>query len=176
MMRMVGRGKGPSSRSRVCHRFVVVVAVGLIAMTLGGTRAYASTTSIPLPSAPSGCFSGYFCSYNSGNGGGLCFQTTGTIDYPPGCADRNQGAYNNTGHDTAFLNYYNLYYSNDGAYYVLNPGHYLLYMNQNKFNACWNGTTTCPGYGQPMGDNVASVILISGCGPVSTANKAGPLC
>ena len=170
LARLAHRSESPGRYRRVTiGRLVVILSMALVATTLGAARANASSpvppsapkaSSVPL-SAPKGCFSGYFCSYNSGNGGNLCFQTTGTTDYPPGCAYENDGAYNNSVHNTAFLNYYSLSDSNAGAYYVLDAGHYLLYMTQNKFNACWNGTTSCPGYGHTMWDSVGSVIIIA---------------
>lgn len=111
------------------------------------TSAKATTYTIAV-SAPSGCNSGNYCSYNQGNGGSLCFQTHINQNWPSGCANKNDSGYNRNG------NAVNLYWgpSYQDAYYTLYSGHYLLYMTQNTFNQC----STCFGYGQQLADNVMS--------------------
>ncbi len=110
----------------------------------------------PPPPAPSGCNPGYFCSYNEGNGGDLCFQKVTTGNYPTGCADANDGAFNNSSESVKI--YYE--FNESGAYYLLGPGDFLLYMTQNDFNQCDGGGTSCAGYGQPMGNNAESVKFV----------------
>lgn|GEM_PF-2438581 len=105
--------------------------------------------------APSGCPSGSFCAYHDTNGGALCFTTTTTENYPPACDNATWSVYNNSS-KSAYLYYQQ---NESGAYYILGPGDYLLYMQYNNFNNCANGTTTCAGYGQVMAANVASVAL-----------------
>lgn len=145
-----------------------VAFVGLLIFT-GGSTAYASTAAtststnatapLPPPSHPDNCFSGYFCSYNGTNGSGLCFQTTASVNFPPGCENMNNSVYNNDPNNIAYLSYLEDY---QGAYYTLYPGHYLLYMSKNTFNQCPGGGTSCAGYGQPMNDNVESVAIYPG--------------
>lgn len=113
----------------------------------------ATGNTVPPPS-PNGCNQGFFCSYNKGNGGDLCFQANWSDNYPSGCADANDGAFNNTTADDTRLHYE---FGYNGAYYQLGPGHYLLYMSQNYFNACFGGGTACDGYGRVMQNNVESV-------------------
>lgn len=103
--------------------------------------------------APSGCDSGNFCSYNQGNGGALCFQSsTSTAYWPVACADQNDSAFDNS--SRAIDLYWGWDYSD--AYFQLCANCYLLYMTQNYFNACPGGGTSCSGYGQEMYDNVES--------------------
>jgi hypothetical protein len=113
-----------------------------------------ASASVP-PPGPSGCNSGSFCSYNGAGGTDLCFQTTATTNFPPGCAGENVGAFNNTSVNVEL-------YKGSGeteAYYLLGPGDYLLTMSSNDFNHCPGGGTSCVGYGKPMGDNVNSVYI-----------------
>jgi hypothetical protein len=112
-------------------------------------------TTPPPPGAPAGCPGGFFCSYNQGNGGDLCFTSRFSTNYPTGCANQNDGAYNQTSV------YANLYWGPDyaDAYYSLCNGCYLLYMTQNYFVNCPGGGTSCFGYDEAMGNNVASVKL-----------------
>jgi hypothetical protein len=104
----------------------------------------------PPPGAPSGCNNNNFCSYNQGNGGSLCFQTSVNVQAWPGpCANHNDSAYNRNGNSVNL--YYYAYY--DGAYATLYSGNYWLYMSRNYFTNCSNN---CDGLHEAMQNNVAS--------------------
>ena len=103
--------------------------------------------------APAGCNSGYFCAYKTGNGGNLCFQTTGNLNWPSGCATHIDSVYDNNGTKGVYIYWGFTYY---GAFYFLCAKCYLLNMTTNRFNQCPTGGTSCPGYGQVMADNAAS--------------------
>lgn len=133
-------------------------SLGIFTIGVTGASAAPTTSSSvtgPYIGQPEGCTPGYFCSYNSGNGGNLCFQTNYSMNFPTGCADQNDGAFNYSSVPV------NLYWGfNDyGAYYVLPAGHYLLDMTQDYFDKCPSGGTSCAGYGQPMYDNVEAVLF-----------------
>lgn len=76
----------------------VVVTGTAFAATRAGRAAATATLSATNPGPtypPSGCNAGYFCSYNQGNGGSLCFQTKSNVaTWAPACAGHNDGAYN----------------------------------------------------------------------------------
>ena len=102
------------------------------------------------PEAPSGCNSNNFCSYNQGNGGSLCFQTSSEVyQWSNACYKHNDSAYNRNGNSV------NLFYCTGYhcAYATLYSGNYWLYMNQNKFTTCSNN---CDGLNAEMMNQVAS--------------------
>jgi hypothetical protein len=83
------------------------------------------------PDAPSGCNNGYFCEYNAGNGGNLCFQTKKGGNWPGGCVRENEGEYNRNGNG-----YYMYGYTQYGRCdYLLYSGHYLLYNSKDHFES-----------------------------------------
>ena len=93
--------------NRIVRAGLIVVVVASVALLADTTGAFAATTGksagVPaaaenpaggaLPAlAPKGCNSNNFCSYNAGNGGSLCFQTSGSeADWPAACKDHNDG-------------------------------------------------------------------------------------
>jgi hypothetical protein len=137
--------------------------VALVGISAASATSSTSSTTINAPTvigpqpegAPAGCPSGKFCSYNQTNGGDLCFTTTSTSDLTPGCANKNQSAYDN---DSVNVE---LFYGagETGAYYLLGAGDYLLYMDTNNFNHCVGGGTSCAGYGDTLGNDVHSVYI-----------------
>jgi hypothetical protein len=137
--------------------FAIMPAASAATLTRPATHAAAGSvkerTAPKVIEAPSGCNSNNFCSYNAGNGGSLCFQTSSSVGVWPGpCLDHNDGAYNRNGNSVDL--YRGLNYTD--AYYTLYSGNYLLYMSKNKFNACPSGGTSCSGYNASMQNAVGS--------------------
>lgn len=120
--------------------------------TAGGLSSF--TLQVPPPPGPSGCNSGNYCSYNTGGGSDLCEQMNGTGNLSSACANKNEAGFNNR---TTYG--VNLYYGfgETGAYWFLAASDYLLYMADNDFNQCPGGGHSCAGWGQAMGDNLASI-------------------
>lgn len=142
-------------------KMLAILALSTVGFTLAGagaasaapTTAVVTQSSGVVPLSPNGCFTGNFCTYNQGNGGGLCEQMNATGNLSSACANKNDSAFNNSSYNVK------LYYGSGetGAYYLLGPGSYLLYMSSNQFNACPGGGTDCAGYNQSMQNNVASI-------------------
>ena len=137
---------------------VGAVSSGPVAGASVSTSASVSSSGSVMPNdgKPNGCPSGYYCSYNIGNGGDLCWTTNASANLSAGCADRNSGGFNNKPNYTANLHYC---YNYDCAYYALSSGSYLLYMSTNDFNHCANNSESdkCSGDNFQIGDNLASV-------------------
>lgn len=144
---------------------VLALVIACVTLTLSGTsyadqprktvKAAPVAALVLPPGAPSGCTPGDFCTYNEGNGGDLCQQFNTTQNLAALCENSNESAYN-------YENYYaNLYWgaNETGAYIRMPADSYLLYMQNNTFNACPGGGTSCAGYGQAVGDNVESVYI-----------------
>jgi hypothetical protein len=143
--------------------FAIMPAASAATLTRPATHAAAGSvkerTAPKVIEAPSGCNSNNFCSYNAGNGGSLCFQTSSDrSSWPGACAGHNDGAYNRNGNSV------NLYwgYNYSDAYYTLYSGNYLLYMSKNKFNECVGGGTHCAGYNDTMQNQVVSSAFNAG--------------
>ena len=147
---------------------IMSIPLGIVGMTAaaGPTSAASNTpqsrsnttqqvAEAPPPPAPDGCFAGYYCSYNQGNGGSLCWTTSGSANLSSGCADHNDSGYNDSSAVT------NLHYcfGYECAYYALGAGDYLLYMTENTFYSCANNNyaNRCVGLNIEVGYNLASV-------------------
>jgi hypothetical protein len=153
---------------RITRRIALAGAIAIIAPVIAIAGMASAATAAPThPAAaphaglmspnsarqPDGCNNNNFCSYNAGNGGDLCFQTSSNKSvWPSACLDANDGAYNRNGNSINL--YRGLNYTD--AYFTLYSGNYLLYMSKNDFNACPNGGTNCSGYGQDMQNKVGS--------------------
>ena len=150
--------------SRTIRVAFVVLALGTTVALAVGSPASA-TTAKPAPHAaphaaptvtpdsPSGCLGDNFCSYNSGNGGSLCFQSDHSLPlWAVACSNHNDGAYNRN------ANSVNLYYyiQYEDAYSTLYSGNYWLYMSKNYFAHCNDTNGSCTGKGQAMQNNVMS--------------------
>lgn len=116
----------------------------------------AATPGVTPDSQPEGCTFGYYCTYNSGNGGTLCEQIDTNSNLRTGCRNENESGYNNTYGRTVHLRW-GVITTVNSTFYALGAGDYLLYMTENYFNDCPGGGETCYGWGESMGYNVASV-------------------
>jgi hypothetical protein len=148
---------------RILRAVALVGTAAAIVSTLALSGVASAATAAPVrPAAPAqptasrqpdGCNNNNFCSYNAGNGGDLCFQTSSDrSEWPAACLDHNDGAYDRNGNSVNL--YWGIGYSE--AYYTLFSGNYLPYMSKNKFNHCVGGGTGCAGYNEAMQNQVAS--------------------
>jgi hypothetical protein len=96
----------------------------------------------PPPPGPSGCNSGYFCTYNADNGGDLCQQLNATSNLGAGCANENYGAFDNSSVGVDMFPAT----GEGGAYYFLGASDYLLDEKNDHFNQCLNGGSSCGDY------------------------------
>lgn len=106
---------------------------------------------------PAGCGTAHFCSYRSGNGGNICYNTAATYIASWSTSCRTVDSVFNNGSVAEM----DLYYGTNaaGAWYCLGNGNYLLYMTGNYFN---NGAGKS-GYGQPMANHVKSSRSAGSC-------------
>ena len=153
LTRLAGTAVATMSAVTIAAAGGAFAAAPASAATHHAATRHAATTHSPRTrpeGAPAGCNSNNFCSYNQGNGGSLCFQTSVSVQaWRTACANHNDGAYDRNGNSVEL--YYYAYY--DGAYAILYSGNYWLYMTQNKFTNCSNN---CDGLGEAMANNVAS--------------------
>jgi hypothetical protein len=131
-----------------------VVGVGAATASAAPPSATPSGGGLP-PGAPTGCDSGHFCGYIYGDGGSWCFETSHTTNYPWPCWDDTDSSYNNQTVNVELFSEYN----ETGAFYLLGAGDYLLYMDQNNFNRCLGGGTSCENYGEQMENEVMSIYV-----------------
>src|SRR5205807_2208685 len=111
--------------------------------------------------APSGCPSGAVCFYRSGDGGDLCGIWYGDAPDLAGCATNAMSVLNN-GDPCGGCEDIALYWGGPakgtspyyGAWNCLPRGHYLLYMDKNRFDDDHNKGLS--GYNERLGNNVAS--------------------
>ena len=84
-------------------KMLAILALSTVGFTLAGagaasaapTTAVVTQSSGVVPLSPNGCFTGNFCTYNQGNGGGLCEQMNATGNLSSACANKNDSAFNN---------------------------------------------------------------------------------
>jgi hypothetical protein len=123
-------------------------------------RADAAPAVVTPDGAPKGCPSGNFCSYNKTNGGNLCLSTPNSETEWGECTATVLSVFNNGVGNHA--KYAKLFPLPDfiGAWYCLQPGHYLLDLTKNKFNEGGSGGID---YGIPMARNIDSSLASSSC-------------
>jgi hypothetical protein len=142
--------KLPFLRPVVILWAAVALLMTAVTMQPAAAAIQPAARSAALLSSPNGCPSGAVCFYRRGNGGDLCGIWYGNAPTLGACANIGQsGSIFNNGQSCNGCQDVKLYWgsSYSGAYYCLPKGSYLLYIEQNTFNA---PNSQASGYGQTL--------------------------